>query len=269
MYFLEKAFWLSPRLVLFFTLSLFAVIFLRYVILSGAYHLWKRSKLKTDTTIPNRQFLRELIWSMVSSAIFTVLTVSMLLVYQEGHTRIYTDVNSFGWVYFFASLFAYLVLYETYYYWLHRWMHMPGIFRIVHKIHHESIHTSAFTSFSFHPLEALLQFIFLPLLVLIIPINIYALGIFLLLMTVSAIINHAGIEIFPGSSKKHRLANWIIGSTHHELHHKEFKSNYGLYFTFWDKWMQTESKKFESRFRENTVSRSQSPHHRSADDRHM
>ena len=268
MYFLEKAFWLSPRLVLFFTLSLFAVIFLRYMILSAAYHLWKRSKLKTGIAIPNQQFLREVIWSMVSSAIFTILTVAMLFVYQEGHTRIYTDVNSFGWVYFFASLFAYLVLYETYYYWLHRWMHMPGVFTIVHKIHHQSIHTSAFTSFSFHPLEALLQFIFLPVLVLFIPINIYALGIFLLLMTVSAIINHAGIEIFPGSYKKHRLANWIIGSTHHELHHKEFKSNYGLYFTFWDKWMQTESKKFESRFRENTISRSQSPHHRSADGRH-
>jgi sterol desaturase/sphingolipid hydroxylase (fatty acid hydroxylase superfamily) len=37
-------------------------------------------------------------------------------------------------------------------------------------------------------------------------------------------------------------------STHHNLHHEKFKGNYGLYFTFWDKWMKTEIAEYESKF---------------------
>ena len=211
------------------------------------------------------QFRREVKWSLLSSAIFALLFVITFFLYGKGYTKVYTYIHDYGVVYFFMSIVLYLGLYETYYYWLHRWMHKPGVFRLVHKVHHESVHTSAFTSFSFHPLEALLQFIFLPVMIMIIPIHFGALAIILILMTVSSIVNHAGIEIYPGRFYKHPVGKWIIGSTHHDLHHKEFKSNYGLYFTFWDKWMKTESKVYEDRFDENKLSRSQSPHHPSTD----
>ena len=60
-------------------------------------------------------------------------------------------------------------------------------------------------------------------------------------MTVSSFINHLNIEIYSSAFLKNRVGKWIIGATHHTLHHTEFKSNYGLYFTFWDTWMGTES----------------------------
>ena len=267
-YFLEESFWWSPRLLVVFTISLLAVIFLRYLMLSAAYHWWTRLKRASNDAIPAEQFLKEVKWSFVSSAIFTLLSMLMIWVYQLGYTKVYTEIDSRGWIYFFVSLGLYLILYETYYYWLHRWMHRPAIFRVIHKIHHESINTSAFTSFSFHPLEALLQFTLLPVLIMVFPINLYALGIFLVFMTVSAIINHAGIEVYPPWFLKHRMARWLIGSTHHDLHHKEFKTNYGLYFTFWDKWMNTESKMYPERFTQNTLNRSRSQHHPSTDALH-
>jgi sterol desaturase/sphingolipid hydroxylase (fatty acid hydroxylase superfamily) len=34
------------------------------------------------------------------------------------------------------------------------------------------------------------------------------------------------------------------------MHHEQFNGNYGLYFTFWDKWMKTEIKDYEDRFNE-------------------
>ncbi|MGZ5247104.1 MAG: hypothetical protein ACXWV5_08645, partial [Flavitalea sp.] len=49
-----------------------------------------------------------------------------------------------------------------------------------------------------------------------------------------------------------------IGATHHSLHHKQFKFNYGLYFTFWDKWKKTESPDFEKRF-ESITGKTSSP----------
>lgn len=229
------------------------MVFLRYIVLAAAYEWWiKRSGRLNTKKAYNRQFRRELKWSLISSAVFTVLSLLTFYLYQKGFTRVYTDITERSLFYFFFSIALYLVLYETYYYWLHRWMHTPGIFKIVHKVHHESIHTSAFTSFSFHPWEAVLQFIFLPLMILAIPIHFYGLGIILMFMTISAIINHAGVEIYPENFHKNRLGKWLIGSTHHDLHHTEFKTNYGLYFTFWDKWMQTESKKYPEKFNKNT-----------------
>ena len=71
-------------------------------------------------------------------------------------------------------------------------------------------------------------------------------------MTISATINHAGVEVYPRGFEKHWLGKWIVGATHHDLHHREFRFNYGLYFTFWDKWMNTESPRFEELFREKT-----------------
>jgi sterol desaturase/sphingolipid hydroxylase (fatty acid hydroxylase superfamily) len=242
--------------MLLFTVSIFLIVFFRYLFLAAAYHWWTRSRKKNP--FQKRQLLRELRWSVASSLIFSILTILTFYVYQAGYTRVYRDFNSYSVVYFLLSILIYLVLYETYYYWLHRWMHMPGVFRKVHKVHHESVHTSAFTSFSFHPIEAFLQFLFLPLMILVLPIHYSALGIILLLMTVSAVINHAGVEVYPKKFYKHPIGKWLIGSTHHDLHHREFKANYGLYFTFWDKWMRTESSEYEKRFENNTgVNRSQ------------
>jgi len=74
----------------------------------------------------------------------------------------------------------------------------------------------------------------------------------LIIMTVSATINHLDIEIYPKGFEKHWLGKWLIGATHHSQHHAKFLTNYGLYFTFWDKWMNTESPDFEELFREKT-----------------
>jgi Delta7-sterol 5-desaturase len=103
------------------------------------------------------------------------------------------------------------------------------------------------------------------------PIHYYALGIVLMIMTVSAVINHAGVEIFPRKFINHPIGKWLIGSTHHDLHHKYFTTNFGLYLTFWDKLMKTENEKFEKQFELNKtlLIRSQSPHRQSADDQRM
>lgn len=265
-YFFEKTFWLSPPRIALFTGTLFLIIFLRYLVLAGVYDWFVRASRGRSGPVINRQFMRELRWSLLASAIFAALSVLTFYFYQQGYTNIYDEIATYGVLYFAISIALYLVLYETYYYWLHRWMHQPRIFKVVHKVHHESVHTSAFTSFSFHPIEALLQFVFLPVMVFVIPIHYLGLGAILVLMTLSAIVNHAGIEIYPKRFYKHPVGRWLIGSSHHDLHHKEFRSNYGLYFTFWDKWMKTESDKYSQHFDEN-LNRSQSQHHPSTDGR--
>jgi Delta7-sterol 5-desaturase len=118
-------------------------------------------------------------------------------------------------------------------------------------VHHQSLEPTVFTSFAFHPLEAMFQFIFIPIAIIVFPIHYYALGIVLSIWTLSAVINHAGVEVFPKHFIKHPIGKWMIGSTHHDLHHKEFRTNFGLYLTFWDKWMKTENENFPKKFEAN------------------
>lgn len=248
-YFLDTNFWSRPLLIVTFIASVLVVLLVRYFGTAIIYDAVIRNIYDFKVRSHKRpQLKREVIWSIISSLIFTVMAVATFYLYQRGHTKVYIEMSTYSILYFAVSIPLYLILYETYYYWLHRWMHLPSVFRIVHRVHHQSIEPTVFTSFAFHPMEAILQFIFLPLIIMIVPIHYYALGIVLMIWTVSAVMNHAGAEIFPTSFIQHPVGKWLIGSTHHDLHHKEFKTNYGLYLTFWDKWMKTESKNFERQF---------------------
>lgn len=251
---------------------MFAIVALRYIT-SAVFYRWLLKFVFGPANIDRgnqEQVRREVMWSVLSSALFAILSVATYLLFDLGYTQIYTEFSERSFGYFVGSIVAFLLLYETYYYWLHRWMHLPSVFRIVHRVHHQSMSPTVFTSFSFHPLEALLQFLFIPLTVMVLPIHYGALGVALTMMTISAVINHAGIEIFPKSFSRHAIGKWLIGSTHHDLHHKEFKTNFGLYFNFWDKMMKTENPKFEKQFEMNKdlISRSRSPHHPSMDGPH-
>lgn len=131
-------------------------------------------------------------------------------------------------------------------------MHQPRIFSILHRVHHDSNITSPWTAFSFHPLEALLQAVFLPALLVIMPMHISVRLIHLSLMTITSVVNHLDIEIYSKKFHRNVVGRWLIGATHHALHHKHFRYNFGFYFTFWDKWKKTESPEYEEWFEQHS-----------------
>ncbi|MGV3528707.1 MAG: sterol desaturase family protein [Flavisolibacter sp.] len=238
------------------TLLAFSVIMGRYVLIAGIFHAvfylwfpaqWAQRKI-SRRAYKKDQFRKEVKWSAVTALIFAITTSLLLLAWQKGWTKVYMDVNDYPLWWLPVSLAVSMLLHETYYYWLHRWMHQPKVFRIVHKVHHDSNITSPWTAFSFHPIEGLLQAIFLPVLLMVMPMNIYVVLLQLVLMTLSSVVNHLDIEIYPRHFQKHIVGKWLIGATHHALHHQQFRYNYGLYFTCWDKWKKTESPRFEALF---------------------
>lgn len=239
---------------------MFVIIIGRYFLISGFFYLifylwfpkkWTHRKINVKTYKQN-QFKKEIKWSMLTALLFALAGAFLLVLWQKGITRVYTTVTDYPLWWLPVSLLIAMLLHETYYYWLHRWMHHPAIFKLVHKVHHESNITSPWTAFSFHPLEGILQAIFLPLLLLILPMHLYVILLQLTIMTFSSVINHLDIEIYPKGFYRHPIGKWLIGATHHSLHHKQFKYNYGLYFTFWDKLKQTESPLYTNLFQEKT-----------------
>lgn len=238
----------------------FAVVTGRYLLVAGIFYgifyLWFPSKWKqrkiSQRNYREGQFRKEVFWSTITALIFSIAAACTVWLWQHGYTRLYFEPHEYSLWWLPFSLLISLLLHESYYYWLHRWMHYPKVFRIVHKVHHDSRITSPWTAFSFHPLEGLLQALFLPFLLLFLPMNVYILLIQLTIMTLSSVVNHLDIEIYPKKFHRHFLGKWLIGATHHALHHSQFKYNYGLYFTFWDKWKRTESPQYQRLFEEKT-----------------
>lgn len=131
------------------------------------------------------------------------------------------------------------MLQDTYFYFTHRLFHNPFFFKFFHQSHHLSRQPTPWTSFAFDPAEALVQVIFLLVIVFIIPVHFIILGAVLITMTVWAMFNHLGFKLFPTTKPYNYLGRWFIGPSHHLVHHRKYKVHYGLYFTFWDQWLNT------------------------------
>jgi sterol desaturase/sphingolipid hydroxylase (fatty acid hydroxylase superfamily) len=202
---------------------------------------WARP-LKKISAPPLRegQIKQEIQWSLMTSIVFGVIGGAFFWAATHGFTAIYFNLNERGLLYYFFSLGCLLFFHDAYFYWVHRWMHQPGLYRLLHKVHHDSRTPTPFASFSFHPLESILEAVIVPLLAFIIPVHWSAFILFLMTMTISGVVNHLGYEIFPRSGATHFLTKWLVTPTHHELHHLRIRGNYGLYFTWWDRWFHTE-----------------------------
>ena len=260
---LSHPFWFFVAVIV-----VFLVVVGRYFLIAGlfyaCFYLWFKKRWQyrkiNNRDFKKDQFKKEVRWSMITAFIFAITGAVLALLWQRGYTNVYTDIHEYPLWWLPVSLAVAMLLHETYYYWLHRWMHHPKIFRIVHKVHHDSNITSPWTAFSFHPLEGVMQAVFLPALLLVLPMHLYVILLQLTLMTFSSVVNHLDIEVYPRNFHRHLLGKWLIGATHHSLHHKQFRYNYGLYFTFWDKWKQTESPLYSRLFEEKTTRTSVGTH---------
>lgn len=234
-----------------FTYLIFtAIILARYFLIVAPIHwaLWGRpahrvkarrlSKRKpTPATI--RQ---EIKLSVISAFIYAAPAALVLEMWKAGGTALYTGpvVTLSGALYLVLSGLIYLIAQDTYFYWTHRVMHHRKLFALTHAGHHKSVQPTPWASFSFDPIEALISAGLLPALALFIPLHLGTALVLLMFMTVNAVFNHAGWEVYPDRWVKGWFGHIMITASHHNLHHTRFKGNYGLYFRFWDKLMGTD-----------------------------
>jgi Delta7-sterol 5-desaturase len=221
----------------------FATLLLRYILFAGGSYLllWLilRNKLKSRRIQPRevsrQQMGQEIFWSISSIVMNSLLGVIILKLYFAGHTQIYLHAADYGgYPYILLSLLIYLAVHDAYFYWMHRALHTPFLFKHVHAIHHKPLNPTPFAAFCFHPIEAILEMAFLLPLILLVPIHFVVLIVFLILTFVLNVNGHLGYELLPYSSWRKWWGSWLTTSTHHNMHHQYFKSNYGLYLRFWD-----------------------------------
>ncbi|MBI1392845.1 MAG: fatty acid hydroxylase [Alphaproteobacteria bacterium] len=224
-------------------LQIATIIWARYFVIAGAFMflLWGRPPEKVSATRlaarrPTRpEFQHEITMSIISSAIYAIAGALVFLAWQAGGTAIYADIGGVaGIAYIPASILFYLFLHDTYFYWTHRAMHTPALFRATHLTHHKSRQPTAWAAFSFHPWEAAISAWLLPLTTFFVPIHEGAVLFLLVFMTYCSVANHAGWEVLPRRWLETPVGRRLITASHHNVHHTNYRTNYGLYFRFWD-----------------------------------
>ena len=198
--------------------------------------------------ISKRQIKTELLYSLSTICVFIALDIVVFDFVPKGVFKKYHDISDYGLPYFIISLPLAFIIHDTYYYWAHRMMHHPKIYKYVHAIHHRSFHPTPFSAYCFAPLEAIVMYAFAPLCLLVLPMHNSMIISFVLLMMFKNTLGHCGYELYPRFMKRNRFLQQFNTVTHHDLHHENGRRNFGLYFTWWDRWMGTEHEDYHARF---------------------
>jgi len=206
---------------------------LSYLIFSGLSYifLFDMEARKDKRFLPNQEWL-EMGVSLKSIPIMAIPSCLIFVAEVRGYSKLYDGVEgTIGWAYIIFSVILYLIFTDTLIYWIHKWQHHPILYAPIHKLHHKWLITTPFASYAFHPVDGFSQSMPYHIFAFMFPLNkILYMGLFMFvcMWTISI---HDGKGFYMGKI--------INGADHHTIHHKQFNYNYGQYFTFWDRVMDT------------------------------
>lgn len=249
---------LSEQLVLFAAMARYAiaVAVVRYAVLAVAAfyacYVVFRARLAQRHIQPGnasgRQIAREIFWSLASCTIFGLIDVAVTLLSVTGYMQARVLDPSPAWPEFAGTVIALLVVHDAYFYWAHRLMHTRPLYRLAHATHHRSTQPTPFAAFAFHPVEAVIEYAFVPLVALVAPVHVLPLLVFGVIMTAMNVYAHLGIELMPPTFVEGRLGRLMLTPTHHDLHHTTPQYDFAFYFNIWDRLMGTLNPSYEAEF---------------------
>ncbi|MEZ0309262.1 MAG: sterol desaturase family protein [Ramlibacter sp.] len=211
---------------------------------------WLRRRLVRIRTLGDGQKQLEFARSMRTVLIFSLVGTCVWVGYHLGLSKLYFEADQYGWAWLVASFFVFIVLHDAWFYWTHRLLHKPRLFHWSHRTHHFSVAPTPWTAYSFSASEALVQALYLPVVLLIVPAHQAVLFLWMIWMVLRNVMGHSGIELLPRSWLAGWWGRWLTTTLHHEMHHAYGGVNYGLYFTWWDRWCGTEHPEYRQRLQD-------------------
>jgi len=190
---------------------------------------------------------REFLYSMLTVLIFSLNGALTFVGAHAGVLQLYERIAERGWLYAAGSLLLLVLAHDAWFYWTHRLLHARPLYRWTHLTHHRSVAPTPWAAYSFSPVEALVQAVFLPLMLLVLPLHSLTIFVFLAHMILRNVLGHAGVELLPRRWLAGWWGRWLTTTLHHDLHHAQGRANYGLYFTWWDRLCGTEHTQYRER----------------------
>lgn len=238
--------------------------FTRYLIAAGALVLilalargWaERRRIQQGRSAKRGDYWREFASSLRTVFVFAITTLTTLVMIETGF--LHFSRQGFSWAAFAMQIIPMVLLHDAYFYWMHRALHHRRLFRTMHLHHHLSRTPTPWAAYSFSVWEAVTEAAFVPVYLFILGaggIAVFPATMFVFLnhMIVRNVMGHAGVELMPKWWVDNPISDLITSTTHHDLHHSEGNHNFGLYFTWWDRWMGTEHPHYKAAFRAATT----------------
>lgn len=248
--------------VMYFDLS-------RYVIAAGLmtgalllFRGWATRKRIQKRRAGRKDYTREIASSLRTVFVFALMSLAVLGLREAG--LIALKLETFTALTIIWQTVVIVIAHDAYFYWMHRALHHRRLFKPTHLHHHKSRTPTPWAAYSFSSWEAVTEAAFVPLFLLVtsqLGIAYAGLAIFLFLwhMIFRNVIGHLGVELYPAGWTENRFTQWWNTTTHHDLHHSSGNHNFGLYFTWWDRWMGTEHPRYHEEFRRVTQAKQATP----------
>jgi Delta7-sterol 5-desaturase len=202
-----------------------------YLVLASLNYLyffvWRKERYTPDYTPDwqeNRRAMRLALLSMGGNAL---LTAPIHVAIASGYSRVYYDVDDYGWGHLVLTVVAMLIITETLVYWAHRFLHMGRMWDHLHRHHHSFRRPTPWVAVSFHPLDSFLQAIPHHLCAFIMPVHVGVYMTSLVLVTLWSVSIHDRVTFVRWGA--------INYADHHAIHHWYDNYNFGQYTTFWDR----------------------------------
>lgn len=167
-------------------------------------------------------------------------TVGFLTIYEALMMWFYANgiANTLGFaespLWFSVLILLIPVWTGFHFYWQHRLFHIPVFYKLGHDWHHKNVNVGPWSGAAVHPIENIIWFSAVLILVLLPSHPIHA--IFLMhLQVITAITTHVGFEnLLIGKKLEFRLGDFF-----HQLHHRFYDCNYGTLVAPWDRLFKT------------------------------
>ncbi len=190
-----------------------------------------RARVLDPRAVPPGQVARERRQSAVSILIFGVGLLLPWAMIAHGVAEVHPANPPLRVL---LELLALLVWNDIHFYAVHRTLHHPLLLRHVHAAHHRSVVTTPWSTYAFHPVEALLLGSVLLPPMLVWSFTPLALALLPILSLTYNVIGHANVRALP------RRWQWLSNAHDHHLHHACHRGNYGFLFTFIDRLFRTQ-----------------------------
>lgn len=245
---------------LFFAALYFGFAFVNLILIHRVMPTLKHGSPLDPRPLGSGQVRREILWSVSSILIFGLGSVFPWGLLKLGWARLAVDPL---WWRIGLEIVALIVWNEVHFYVNHWLLHTRYLKRFHHP-HHRSVVPTPWSTYSFHPIEAVMLGNVLMVPMLVHPFSIEAL---LTLPVFSIVFNNVGHSNYDFLPDADRDRWWMNAARRHHLHHACYHGNYGFMFPFMDRLFGTALSADAARgylARHETASRSDTPSHEEA-----
>lgn len=181
--------------------------------------------------LPRGQLRRELRASASSILIFGCGLVVPWWLLRAGWAQLAADPPAWRVLGEIVALFYWN---ELHFYLSHRLLHTRWLRRF-HGVHHRSHIATPFSTYAFHPVEALMLGS-VPLIPML--LHDFSFAALLALPVFSVVLNNLGHSNYE-ASRSAPARGWLGASRRHHLHHACYQGNYGFLLEVFDRWAGT------------------------------